>query len=212
MVRPSKITMGDCSLTLERSLGITSLNNATLAASKNGSLFYVAGCVAILHDTDEGRQKQFYRMQHAISCLTLSPDGKFIAVGERGHNPKLVVFDVLSGEEVMALEMHKHGIGCAAFDPSGKYLVSASFKVDKLLCIWNWRAGKCISKQKIGNKVHSIGFHPDGDYFVTCGDKHLKWWHLKYDNGDDADGYWEYYWYPRNSSQHIRYPQSIELC
>ena len=171
--------MNECSISLERILGLTTLNNSTLLSLRSNSIVYVAGCIAVLQSVDDRKQKKFFQVRHAISCLSVSSDEAYLAVGERGHNPRLVVFELSTGRELASLEMHKHGIGCAAFSPNGQFLVSASFKVDKQLCIWDWKSGNCLSSQKISNKVNSISFDISGSYFVTCGDKHLKWWHMQ---------------------------------
>jgi len=173
--------MNDCSLELERILGLTTLNNSSLLTAKN-SVVYVAGCVAVRHSIDDSKQKQFFQAQHAIACIALTADENYLAVGERGHNPKILIFEVSSGKLVVSLENHKHGIGSMAFSPDGRYLVSASFKVDKQLCIWDWRSRRIVSSHKIGNKVNAIAFHYSGNYFVTCGDRHLKWWHILYED------------------------------
>lgn len=71
-------------------------------------------------------------------------------------------------------------MGCITFSPDNKYLVSVGFKQDRQLITWDWQATKPerVSTNKLGNKVKSIIFSPDGDYFITCGDRHLKWWYL----------------------------------
>ena len=56
--------------------------------------------------------------------------------------------------------------------------MSVGFKPDKQLILWDWESGRKLSVQRIGNKVFSINFHKDGHYFVTAGDRHLKWWYI----------------------------------
>ena len=103
---------------------------------------------------------------------------RYLAVGERGHNPSIIIWDIDSNQRVCELiGAHKHGIGSVCFSPNGKLLITIGFKYDKQLIIWDWRNnynGQKLSVQKLGNKVNSISYHPSGEYFVTAGDRHLK--------------------------------------
>ncbi len=76
----------------------------------------------------------------------------------------------------MLSDHHKFGVGNLTFSPNTRYLVSVGFKHDKQLIFWDWDIGSKLSVQKLAKKVHSISYHWSGDYFVTAGDRHLKWW------------------------------------
>lgn len=74
--------------------------------------------------------------------------------------------------------LFQHGVGLIAFSPDSTLLVSAGFKHDRQLRVWDMVSQTCISVQKLGNKVHGLVFHPNGSLFVTCGDRHLKFWNI----------------------------------
>lgn len=126
----------------------------------------------------ENAQKNFYSTEKALSCVAVSKDGRFIAAGERGHLPNVIVWDIAKQEKIATLTGHKHGIGALSFSNNGKYLVSVGFKPDKQLILWDWREERKLSTQKLVNKVHSVDFQEDDNFFVTAGDRHLKWWYL----------------------------------
>ena len=175
-------------LKLEKVLGVTTLSNASTATGPNGvDTYYAAGSVVVCYNTEENRQTAFYKATKAVSCLTVSADGRYLAAGERGHAPNILVWDLASGEKVSTIPgSHKHGVGCLAFSRDSRYLVSAGFRHDRQLVVWDWEALKKVSVHKIGNKVNSVQFHSSGAYFVTCGDRHLKWWYLTYSDREQG--------------------------
>lgn len=166
-------------LALEHIIGHTALNGCGLVGSSTGNdIFYTAGCVVVRYNHFTKQQKRFYHTSKPISCIALSSDGRYLAAGERGHLPSIVIWDMLKDEKVAALQGHKHGVGCLAFSPNSRYLVSVGFKPDKQLILWGWQHDKKLVTQKLSNKVHSVSFHHSSAFFVTAGDRHLKWWML----------------------------------
>eukprot|EP00428_Durinskia_dybowskii_P080178 CAMPEP_0170442950 /NCGR_PEP_ID=MMETSP0117_2-20130122/47712_1 /TAXON_ID=400756 /ORGANISM="Durinskia baltica, Strain CSIRO CS-38" /LENGTH=1362 /DNA_ID=CAMNT_0010703615 /DNA_START=33 /DNA_END=4119 /DNA_ORIENTATION=- len=163
-------------LKLERALGITSSSNASFCSSPSGDLFYSAGCFVVKYNPEDNKQKGFYKGSKAVSSIAVSGDGKFLAVGERGQSPLITVWNVERFEIIATLSAHKHGIGCMEFSPDGKFLVTVGYKLDRQLILWEWKTNQKLSVQKLGNRVHAVAFHSSGEYFVTAGDRHLKWW------------------------------------
>lgn len=49
-----------------------------------------------------------------ISSLSFSCDGKYLAVGDCGHNPTVRIWDITSSNEehVVELTSHNYGIAC----------------------------------------------------------------------------------------------------
>eukprot|EP01039_Chlorochromonas_danica_P011426 gene11426-12775_t len=172
------------SLQLEHILGSTTFASTGITASPTGqNLFYLAGCSVIQYNHQDKQQISFYSSTKAISTLTLSSDGRYLALGERGgggsgSGPSILIYDILQNEKIMSLVGHKYGVSCLAFTPNNRYLVSIGYKPDKQLIFWDWDHNKKLSIQRLTNKVHNLTFHSSGDYFVTAGDRHLKWWNI----------------------------------
>jgi WD40 repeat protein len=168
--------MDNAALQLERVIGLSTLNNASFCSSPQGDLFYIAGCFVVRYNPEENKQKGFYASSKSISCISITDDGKYLAVGERGQVPATSIWHIERYEKVATLVGHKGGVGCQAFSPNGRYLVTIGFKNDRQLILWDWKANNKLTVQKLGNKVNAVCFHESGDYFVTAGDRHLKWW------------------------------------
>ena len=126
-----KFNMSRSALSLERVIGLTTLSATSLTSSKSGDIFYAAGCVVVRYDHNSNRQSGFFTAVKSVSCVAISRCEKYLAVGERGHQPCVCVFDIESGKLLTRLSGHKHGIGCMSFSPDSKYLVSCGFKHDK---------------------------------------------------------------------------------
>jgi WD40 repeat protein len=113
--------------------------------------------ILLRYNSEENKQKGFYTASKAISCLTILSMNNtlYLAAGERGHSPLISIWEVESGRKVCELaDGHKHGVGCLSFSPDGKYLVSAGFRHDKQLVVWDWQSSRKLSVQRLGNKVN----------------------------------------------------------
>ncbi|KAI8072555.1 hypothetical protein BC940DRAFT_292857 [Gongronella butleri] len=113
-----------------------------------------------------------------ISCLAFSPDGQYLAAGEMGHQPRILIWSVKDRVLVHQWRAHRFGILSVAFSPKSRYLVSVGFQHDGYLYVWNWRKGIKLASNKVTSKVNALSFAADGSYFVTAGLRHVKYWYF----------------------------------
>lgn len=106
----------------------------------------------------------------AATCISLSPDGRFLAVGEvyqlsaldmlsqslifvqTGYNPRVLIFtlqDSSSDKPLAILSEHTHGVTDCAFSPDNKYLASLGAPNDGFLYVW------AINQKSGAAKLHS---------------------------------------------------------
>ncbi|KAF6724099.1 Mitogen-activated protein kinase-binding protein 1 [Oryzias melastigma] len=168
---------------LEKVLGITAVgNNALTCNSQNGLLAYPAGCVVVLLNPRKNKQTHIFNSSRkTITTLAFSPDGKYLVTGESGHMPAVRVWDVSDRLQVSELQEHKYGVACVAFSPNGKYIVSVGYEHDMMVNVWNWKKNVVVAANKVSSKVTAVSFSDDSSYFVTAGNRHVKFWYLDHD-------------------------------
>uniref|UniRef100_A0A8C1I9S1 Mitogen-activated protein kinase binding protein 1 n=1 Tax=Cyprinus carpio TaxID=7962 RepID=A0A8C1I9S1_CYPCA len=145
-------TLCSRSVTLEKVLGITSAGNRALACDPHSGLVaYPAGCV--VHNMDK--------------CHLLC-----------GHMPAVRVWDVAERTQVVELQEHKYGVACVAFSPNSKYIISVGYQHDMIVNVWAWKKNVVVAANKVSSKVTAVSFSDDSSYFVTAGNRHVKFWYL----------------------------------
>ncbi|KAK1793366.1 hypothetical protein P4O66_011739 [Electrophorus voltai] len=167
-------------VTLEKVLGITAAGNRALASDpRSGLVAYPAGCVVVL--LNPKKSKQYHILNNSrktITTLAFSPDGKHVVTGESGHVPAVRVWDVAERTQVAELQEHKYGVACVAFSPNSKYIVSVGYQHDMIVNVWAWKKNVVVAANKVSSKVTAVSFSDDSSYFVTAGNRHVKFWYL----------------------------------
>eukprot|EP00833_Pecoramyces_ruminatium_P005606 jgi/Orpsp1_1/1179638/evm.model.c7180000070150.1 len=57
----------------------------------------------------------------SISCLCFSSNGTYLAVGEVGHNPRILIWNYKTKEVLAELRDHKFGVQAVTFSPTNPY-------------------------------------------------------------------------------------------
>ncbi|KAM3689728.1 hypothetical protein ACB098_09G070500 [Castanea mollissima] len=166
-------------LVLEEIIGLTTKNGNGLASNiSTARCAYVAGCVVVVYNVDSATQSHLivsHRVPKPLCCVAMPKDGRFVAAGESGPQPAVLVWDCATLALVSELKGHLYGVACIAFSPDGKHLVS----VGGYIYLWDWRSGMLVTKLKASSSctaVSSVNFSSDAKLIVTAGKKHLKFW------------------------------------
>ncbi|XP_026643510.1 mitogen-activated protein kinase-binding protein 1 isoform X1 [Microtus ochrogaster] len=167
-------------VTLEKVLGITVSGGRGLACDpRSGLVAYPAGCVVVLFSPRKHKQQHILNSSRkTITALAFSPDGKYLVTGESGHMPAVRVWDVAERSQVAELQEHKYGVACVAFSPSAKYIVSVGYQHDMIVNVWAWKKNIVVASNKVSSRVTAVSFSEDCSYFVTAGNRHIKFWYL----------------------------------
>ncbi|CAL7952430.1 unnamed protein product [Xylocopa violacea] len=97
--------------------------------------------------------------------------------------PNVRVWDIsdpYNAVQIAEFAGHKYGINCVAFSPSNKYVVSVGSQHDMIVNVWDWRNNVKVASNKVSSKVKAVCFAENGNYFVTVGNRHVKFWYLEY--------------------------------
>ena len=114
---------------LENVVGVTVINNASMARSSSGILAYPAGCVIVLLEGGGGGQRHIINKDRkTVTCLAWAAGGNHLVSGESGHKPAVKVWSLQTAESpLVALTGHKFGVGSVAFSPDTNYVISVLF-------------------------------------------------------------------------------------
>ncbi|OQS03487.1 hypothetical protein THRCLA_04208, partial [Thraustotheca clavata] len=164
-------------LTLERVLGLTAYSNAGVSINKvTGEVAYPAGCVVVMYNFQRDKQTRYYRVEKQVSAIAFSPDGKLLAIAEKGHAPAITVWDVDSGQLKAELKRHKYGIASLAISSDGQYLMSIGLVHDAMIYIWHITTQNAVGAAKVDTKLHAVDYSIDDNCFVTVGEAHVQFW------------------------------------
>jgi WD40 repeat protein len=95
---------------------------------------------------------------NAARAMSISPDGKTVAVGEDGG--RIALWDVRTKKVSQRLNGHTDGVRAVQFSPDGTTLVSGAH--DNTICFWSTENGKLQRTVKMIGKVEDACFSPDG--------------------------------------------------
>ncbi|XP_037675577.1 WD repeat-containing protein 62 [Choloepus didactylus] len=168
-------------VSLEKVLGITAQNSSGLTCDPStGHVAYLAGCVVVILNPKENKQQHIFNTaRKSLSALAFSPDGKYIVTGENGHRPAVRIWDVDEKSQVAEMLGHKYGVACVAFSPNMKHIVSMGYQHDMVLNVWDWKKDIVVASNKVSCRVIALSFSEDSSYFVTVGNRHVRFWFLE---------------------------------
>lgn len=119
----------------------------------------------------------------AATCLALSKDARFLAVGETGYAPRVLIFsleDSSSDKPLVSISEHLYGVKAVAWSADSKFLASLGEANDGFLYLWkiDTRTGAANLFQQ--NRCTSFvrGLVWMDKTLITFGVRHVKAWRV----------------------------------
>ncbi|KAL6420994.1 hypothetical protein ACFW04_011451 [Cataglyphis niger] len=163
---------------------INAVSSVLISANNIVSIAFYYSCTVVLFNPRKNSQAHVLNAcRKTVTSLALAGDGKLLATGECGHMPNVRVWDISdphNAVQIAEFPGHKYGINCVAFSPSNKYVVSVGSQHDMIVNVWDWRNNVKVASNKVSSKVKAVCFAENGNYFVTVGNRHVKFWYLEY--------------------------------
>ncbi|KAF2236550.1 WD40 repeat-like protein [Viridothelium virens] len=120
----------------------------------------------------------------AATAVSLSPDGRFLAVGETGYKPRVLVFAADDGRSndspLASMAEHSYGVQCVAFSPDSQFLASLGNINDGFLHIWRigHRGNASLhASAKCTSNVRQIAWTSSA--LIAVGVRYTKVWRLE---------------------------------
>jgi len=177
-------------LELEHAIGYSSICG-TICWHPNGRKFlYAAGASVVVCDLADPHDQVFLRgHDNDITCLVLSPSGRYVASGQSGYNSDVVVWDFESKSLLYRLSEHDHGISSVAFSHDEKLLCTVGYATDNKIFIWDMSNGHIVTVSNAnpspcitavwGGMVRNVKRRDTGHYqLATAGNKQLALWSI----------------------------------
>ena len=136
--------------------------------------------------SDEGNGQTWTARERikAANSVSISPDGRLLAVGETGYNPRVLVFstaeDAKANIPLSIMSEHTFGVRAVAFSPDAKYLATLGEPNDGFLFMWsvNTKSGsvKLHSANRCTTNISNMIWC--GKTLITVGTRHIKAWKI----------------------------------
>eukprot|EP00210_Caulerpa_lentillifera_P007293 g6972.t1 len=176
--------------------GINKNSSSPLQFDERGFAAYVAGAYVILFNWQSNFQVQhltWRQRNRALSTLAMSSDNLWIAAGELGVDPLILMWNMETATptEYFELRGHRSSISAVEFSPNGRFLASLGDVQDSQLIIWDCQNGVPILMQnlEVCTNLTALSFSSDSkSLFTVTGKAHFMVWNFNHRGFDSRTG------------------------
>ena len=142
-----------------------------------GHVVYNVGKYVVIYNFNTHSQRIFSGHTEEILCLSVHPEGQFIATGEAGPKPRVCVWHSITKEiAFMDRSFHKESVTQVQFSLDGKLLAALGNDEMHRLSVYRWAENIVLFTSPVDSGVAlSCAFLHDGTVAVG-GDSYLYYW------------------------------------
>lgn len=176
-------------LDLEGVIGFSGhVKDGLIVHPDNQHLIYPLGSTVVVREINKPREQVFLQgHSDSISCLTLSPSGRFIASGQKTHmgfQADVCIWDFETKKLIHRLRLHQVKVQALTFTHDDMYLASLGGADDNNLVVWDVESGQSICGAPASNDATACVsfFNNRHDALVTAGRYTLRVWEFDREN------------------------------
>lgn len=178
-------------LELIRTLGFNGTLHAGLHIHPDGEhMIYALGSTVVIQNLKNKTQRLLRGHTNTVSCIAISPSGKFIASGQETHmgfKADIIAWDYERKQAFAKFELHKVRVEALSFSCDDSYLVSLGGQDDGSVVVWSLESreavcGHSAATASAGNATVVACAKQNPNQFVTAGDHTLRVWNLDLEN------------------------------
>jgi len=179
-------------LKLERTIGFNgNLSNGLIVHPDGEHMIYALGSTVVIQNLKTFEQTFLRGHTNTVSCIAISPSGKFIASGQETHmgfKADIIVWDYEQKRPyTKEFSLHKVRVEALSFSCNDKYLVSLGGQDDGSVVVWSLESceavcGASAAIASAGNATVVACAKQNENQFVTAGDLTLRVWTLDLEN------------------------------
>lgn len=166
------------SVEFDHFVGFNTIPNGIIFHPNGQNYLFSAGANAVIGDLMNPHHQDFLKKHNDfITAIAISPDGNYIATGQKGENSDIVVWDFNTRQIIYIFEEHDFEIKSLSFSHDNKMLASIGNSEDHKLLIWDLSNGCIVAacpKIPLGtNCVSFVGFvknikRRNTDHYLLC--------------------------------------------
>lgn len=179
-------------LKLVRTLGFNGSLAGGLHIHPDGEhMIYALGSTVVIQNLKTLSQTFLRGHTNTVSCIAISPSGKFIASGQETHmgfKADIIVWDYEAKKPFCSnFSLHKVRVEALSFSCNDKYLVSLGGQDDGSVVVWSLETceavcGASAAIASAGNATVVTCAKQNENQFITAGDRTLRVWALDLEN------------------------------
>ena len=144
-------------------------------------------------DSPSGRSTTAKDRVKAATSVALNCNGNWLAVGETGYKPRILIFSIKEGSSeapTTILSEHTFGVHALRFSPDSKFLASLGTVNDGFLHVWSFDDRTGAATLQYSNKCTSTTYSLSwmGSSVLCAGLRFIKMWRLDEDASSDNRG------------------------